>query len=502
MTRHLRHTGSVPLATVLTVLMGCASTPGPDSTAAVVSPQSDCSAFIEAVDGHIETAGLGWPSAYRVPGHPGLRSNRFLAAIAERAIAGGATSAWIEAMRDLDRRARTFELARLSAADRHRLTPGNTPLGPALETCLTDEVAALPRDPGTVSGLVKAARVPDDYSLAARTFGLYPLTLIPVAEGVRRLHNRTRARFEQPVGDAESGIQPTRYAPHAPAPMILTPIGRERDALGRPTLDGDHLSSLFDHHAPIWEIVDTGPYDVPGQPTWRAPGVPGLDTHRAVAYTYPSWTFWQGQVLLQLNYVIWFSERPPDRALDILAGPMDGLLWRVTLLPDGRPLVYDSIHPCGCYHMLFPKPGLRLRAGVLDQPEPPLVAAVAPEWRAGTRTVLRIASRSHYLEGLYRDTPGTARPYALLDYDLLDRIPDADGRPVGLFDPDGLVAGSQRPERWILWPMGVKSAGAMRTRGRHAIAFVGRRHFDDPNLLNAVFETPRAVTARVSPKDW
>ena len=35
----------------------------------------------------------------------------------------------------------------------------------------------------------------------------------------------------------------------------------------------------------------------------------------------------------------------------------------------------------------------------------------------------------------------------------------------------------------VLWPSGVRSPGTMRIWGRHAIAFVGSRHFDDPNLF-------------------
>jgi hypothetical protein len=31
----------------------------------------------------------------------------------------------------------------------------------------------------------------------------------------------------------------------------------------------------------------------------------------------------------------------------------------------------------------------------------------------------------------------------------------------------------------------------MRERGRHATAFVGRRHFDDADLLNQLFEPAR-----------
>jgi len=49
------------------------------------------------------------------------------------------------------------------------------------------------------------------------------------------------------------------------------------------------------------------------------------------------------------------------------------------------------------------------------------------------------------------------------------------------------VHGSERGERFILWPMGIRSPGAMRQWGRHAVAFVGRRHFDDPFLISSLF---------------
>jgi hypothetical protein len=42
---------------------------------------------------------------------------------------------------------------------------------------------------------------------------------------------------------------------------------------------------------------------------------------------------------------------------------------------------------------------------------------------------------------------------------------------------------SERAERFLLWPYGVASPGAMRQWGTHAIAFIGRRHFDYPFLL-------------------
>jgi hypothetical protein len=56
-----------------------------------------------------------------------------------------------------------------------------------------------------------------------------------------------------------------------------------------------------------------------------------------------------------------------------------------------------------------------------------------------------------------------------------------------LFAGNAIVAGSQRSERWLLWPTGVLSPGAMRQWGNHATAFIGRRHFDDPYLLENFF---------------
>jgi hypothetical protein len=44
--------------------------------------------------------------------------------------------------------------------------------------------------------------------------------------------------------------------------------------------------------------------------------------------------------------------------------------------------------------------------------------------------------------------------------------------------------------------MGIASAGAMRQWGRHATAFVGRRHFDDADLLERRFALDLAGDAK------
>ena len=64
------------------------------------------------------------------------------------------------------------------------------------------------------------------------------------------------------------------------------------------------------------------------------------------------------------------------------------------------------------------------------------------------------------------------------------------GQARSMFDDKGIVPGTSRKERMLLWPMGVKDAGAMRQWGHHATAFIGRRHFDDADLLERYFEFP------------
>ena len=165
----------------------------------------------------------------------------------------------------------------------------------------------------------------------------------------------------------------------------------------------------------------------------------------------------------------------------------------MTLGPDGEPWLYDSIHNCGCYHTFIPTGHLRLRE---DLPtmyfEPPLVPQPAP----APPLVLRISSGEHYLQRVYKlegrpDVGGTAKsPEALqvADYATLRSLPDgADYH--SFFGEYSLVPGSERPERFLLWPMGVRSAGAMRQWGHHPVAFVGRRHFDDARLIELLFES-------------
>ena len=81
--------------------------------------------------------------------------------------------------------------------------------------------------------------------------------------------------------------------------------------------------------------------------------------------------------------------------------------------------------------------------------------------------------------------------YTLADYEILKTLPHASGNRKSMFNRYGIVTGSERLERFILWPTGVISPGAMRQWGKHAVAFVGQRHFDDPFYLDEMFRPAR-----------
>jgi hypothetical protein len=65
---------------------------------------------------------------------------------------------------------------------------------------------------------------------------------------------------------------------------------------------------------------------------------------------------------------------------------------------------------------------------------------------------------------------------------------ESDRGQKNLFGYEGIVKGTQRNERFILWPSGIRSPGAMRQWGRHATAFVGRRHFDGARLFERYYQ--------------
>jgi hypothetical protein len=497
----------LPAALVAAALAGCAALqPVPPFFENHLVSESasvrECARWYRALDEAIDAAGVRDAQYPRLAGFPYLRIERPLAALRERAAASEpALRAFAERLLDLDLDARQHEIANLPGATFGLLAEVTQP-SQARALQRTRECGRLLRDqdlsrPQARAAMLAAAQVPDDYSAASRALGLYPVTRLFFMDGVRRWEAEAQAGFARSPA-ASSDTVTVRFAPPRPASAPATRavvaglLGRaELDPLGHPALSERELARVAPLYAPSFEVAISGDYDRFGALRWWRPGaaVPEVDTTAPTVYVQQTVTRYQDRLLLQLVYTIWFPERPPGEAPDLLAGRLDGLVWRVTLAPDGEPLIYDSIHPCGCYHQFFPTPRARPRPAPGALEEWAFVPQALPRVEEQERPLVRLAPRTHYIEGvsLVRGADSVVR-YAMQDYDVLRSLALPQGGRRSVFGPDGLIAGSERAERFLFWPMGIASAGAMRQWGRHATAFVGRRHFDDADLFEKRFE--------------
>lgn len=458
-------------------LAGCATTP-PEKLSD--RNRDICVQRFTDNDRLIERAGRHDPGISRISGFPYLRSNRFLASFRDELTGRAQLEAWTRHLAELDRVARQLETADLRDPVLRREAQSQLH---ELDRCRESLRHSLLDDPTALTRLRMASRVADDYLMSWRILGLYPLTAPFVALRITDWHDDTLARFDLPLQELPVTGTLTRWSTRRDAAPGGVGPEWKLDALGIPQPDANMIERLLNRHAPIWEVDVTGDDDRIGTVTWRAGAQ--VNTGLATEYRLLSYTRLGTRILPQLNYLIWFPSRPSD---DIYGGRFDGLHWRVTLGPDGRPWLYDSIHHCGCYYLAFPSEHLRPRKSHQIYTEPALVPQIAPPGPL----VLRIAPVTHYIERIYTlDNALKSRHMAPQPYDRLRALPAENGHH-SLFGEHGLVAGSERPERFLLWPMGIRSPGAMRQVGRHAIAFVGRRHFDDPFLLTALFEVVEA----------
>lgn len=472
----------IGLWVLIGALSACAAGPQPPQPRGSAPAADWCRDFYLQLDQRVAQAGVAERGTARIDGYPYLRVDRLLADMGSRLAPGWPQRAWIDRLAALDLDARRIELSRL-AQDEPTTESIDVTLR-RLRSCGAALIEAELNSFEQRERLRKRARVPDEYSLVARGLGLYPLALPFLKWGVSSYQASVAQRFS---GALPAAGRLQQWWP-APAPMPEAAevaqwiASGNSDALGIPQLAADQWRQLAAAHAPVFWIETASAADAPGRPL-RQGGELGFDHSQAPLYVHTGYTRLDGVILPQLTYTLWFSERAAEEGFDPYAGELDGVVWRVTLGVDGQPLLYDSIHACGCYHLLFPvREMIRRAPGLLSDPMlipqgvvPPGPVAVLLD--AGTHQVRRVLPRSALPQQ-------ARRPLALAPYRQL-LLPPAGEEP--LFDDDGLVSGSERAERLYLWPTGVRSPGAMRQAGRQATAFVGRRHFDDPALFCEAF---------------
>jgi hypothetical protein len=224
-----------------------------------------------------------------------------------------------------------------------------------------------------------------------------------------------------------------------------------------------------------------------GQVVWKGDRV-DVDPEKPTVYYYTSHAFLKGEPILQINYVIWYPERAGERSPSIEMGHLDGLTVRVSLDGEGKVFMVDVVSDCGCYH--FFSPGRERVERVRSRPlsfEP-----IVPEWLPAIlsegRLGIRVNSGWHQVQRLV-PVEGVPDPmsYALVRYDVLEALPHENGTTESIFGSKGIVKGSERVERFILFSMGIPSVGSMRQRGHHAIELIGKDYFDNPYLFDENF---------------
>lgn len=350
-----------------------------------------------------------------------------------------------------------------------------------------------------VTRLVAQPTVPESYRSLPRIFGAHALLRPIFSWRIDLLHAEEREAFSQqnPLGQTRS-YQLSSSSTLDPLSqfesMTQFSAAYARSPLALPQLDQQTLARLIQQHAPEIVIETRGKQDLMGTPTLSGEEIK-IDTDLATAYFLPGITRLSGRNLLQLNYVFWLPARGPRSWIDLYAGAVDSLIWRVTLDENGNVLLYDSIHSCGCYQKFYLASN-RIRPRAVPLSEEPAnvfdlteLTEFTESASSGQAMRVYLTHNEHYVVGVESRTNASPEDvsYRLAPYQSLYNIEDA-GSYRSLFGPDGIIPGTERLERFTLWPTGINNVGAMRQWGTHATGFVNRQHFDDATLLDYYFQ--------------
>jgi hypothetical protein len=488
---------SIFLISFLLLFAGCNSFTAQRVSQSFERPE-DCQSFLAALDDRVNRSGVRDAASYRVPGFPYLRADRFLSSMKDRIGLRGGRDPWSLWMQKLDLEAREKEISNLpddvvsSSPSKQGTGPTRAELYDRVRSCsdrLFEHDKARPDFYRILNPLVE---VPDEYSFPMRAIGLYPLVSIPIAILTDRSRKRVRSWYETnleelPVEGRVKSFTPAKTFSLSREELQAIIESSKENPLGVPLPDESQGKKIVEHFAPVFIQDVAAPYDRIGRLEWNE-DCPDVDQEKPAVYYYFSNAFLKGSPILQINYVIWFSERAGQRAPAIEQGHLDGLTLRVSLDEQGRPFMVDVMSNCGCYHFFAPEKERVDR--IISNPLKfdPFVPQGLPDLLPGHRLAVRLNSGWHQAQRLIAggDFPEPI-PYELVPYDVLEGLPREDGRTESIFNSKGIAKCSERIERFILFSMGIPKIGSMRQRGHHAIELIGRTQFDDPTLFDESF---------------
>jgi len=470
------------------LLAACQGTRYSEPTTALNQTDHNCYQVVTDFRTQVADAQAGYASARPILGFPLIHMNRFLAGVAEDIDSQEQLSDWLDFAMPVSLQARHSENANLPA-----------PWSEAELTTLADCNRLAANDPNyrvaLLSQLQGKSHIGNHYLSSRKWLGAYALMRPFYLRSIKSLHLEEKQWFDQPekfVNTLRYQAAQTQISPASELVSDWFAKALSNNSLAIPKLEDEELLRLFQLHAPELEIEYQGTQDLLGSPYWRR-GRLALDTDSPQTYLLPSYTNFAGRKLLQLNYVFWFSERQSRGLIDLYSGHFDGIIWRVTLDQEGQVLLYDSIHPCGCYHKYFV---VSDKVKILDDArssEPANIFRLGG-LNASYPVKVSLTSNEHFIVGLSNTLTkpepaslGSTRKYGLNTYASLAELNDS-GRSKTMFDESGLVFDSDRLERFTLWPTGIISVGAMRQWGTHATGFIEEQQFDDYKLLDLYFD--------------
>jgi len=450
------------------------------------------------LDEEVKEAGVRDASSFPIPGFPYLRTNRFLSALKHNLKDDREMEQLSRWMQQLDLSVRKKEISNLPDKvilfldSREEGQPDREELYSRVKLCSCKLLDHDQTRSDFYEILYPFVDVPDEYSLFMRAIGLYPLVSIPVIIATGNVREKFRSWYnadteDLPIeGHLKSLVPPEEVLLQE---RVLQEMFEEskKNPLRVPWLDGNQERRLAASFAPIFIQDIAAPYDQFGRVVWKG-DCPKIKTDKPTVYYYTSHAFMKGEPILQINYVIWYSERAGGKSPWIERGSLDGLTTRVSLDTQGKPFMVDVMNNCGCYHLFVPQKERLHRVVNKRFRLDPFVPQWLPTISSGKRLGIRINSGWHQIERLLSmGTPPDAIPYELVSYDTLEALPHEDGRSESIFNAKGVAKCSKRIEPFIFFSMGIDSIGYMRQRSNHAIALTGRVHFDDPYLFDRNF---------------
>jgi hypothetical protein len=199
----------------------------------------------------------------------------------------------------------------------------------------------------------------------------------------------------------------------------------------------------------------------------------------------------------QLTYTAWYPAHPRMKLIDLEEADIDSCVLRLTLDAENRPLFFETIAACGCFHKVFvprwleegaaksygaPEKGKKyvVERAVKDAIDWEVAGLVEERREQPRRPVVFLKAGDHKVLGMgsagrLRVPAGAqVRRYGLAEYAELYSLPVEGGdQKAPFFDlgKGGKVWGAQRKERFLLSLVGVDNAGHPRANDRIKLHF-------------------------------